>query len=114
MTDRSKCLVFCDPLPDRDDDLRAWFERRAARVLAVPGWVGAGLYEVRPKPAGHGRIEPRWSRVIVYEIAGDVDAAFAALDALPPSGDPPPIEPGHANWVYAPAAEGRTTETAAR
>jgi hypothetical protein len=74
-------LVLSEPPPGLPpEEYERWYEAHVREVLDVPGFVGAERYALRFVRSSSGEPVP-FSYLTRYEIAGDFDAAMAALRA---------------------------------
>lgn len=75
---RSRYLVFSNPVPGREAEFDAWYDRRHLRdVLATPGFVAAQRFR---SAAGEGPGGTRY--LAMYEVVGrDPVAALKRLRA---------------------------------
>ena len=67
-------MVFANGVEGREEEFNIWYETvHLAEVLTLPGFVSAQRFQLLSDPAGGTKY------LAVYEIAGDPQAALAAL-----------------------------------
>jgi hypothetical protein len=69
-------MVFANGVEGREEEFNTWYETvHLSEVLTLPGFVSAQRFQLLGDPAGGTKY------LAVYEIAGDPQAALAALGA---------------------------------
>jgi hypothetical protein len=72
-------LVFSDPVPGREAEYDAWYERtHLPELLALPGFVAAQRWARAPGAAAGFPGSPR-GNLAVYELEGDGEKAVTAM-----------------------------------
>jgi hypothetical protein len=84
--DRYIYMLFSNATPGAEEEYNDWYTNtHLDDVLAVPGFVAAQRFVITDARRQEGDPEPEHKYLAVYEIEGDVEAAFGALAASRPN-----------------------------
>lgn len=104
---RSLYVVQSNPVPGREAEFDQWYQRHVAEVLTVPGFVAAGRWRPSTVRRFPTTADYPYSHVVTYEVLGDPQAAFAALDEAHRAGMAAPraVAPGFLAHLFEPLPE---------